>query len=141
MLRIGISQLTSSKWRRDGRIELQPLARSICFQDSAGPSPDNPPMFGTPGEIRTLSTSPFERDGFANLPTGVWCDWPDSNRHGKTRGILSPLRLPVTPQSRICLVPRERFELSKAGLLRTVAVPVCMSHRGIELGARSRNRT
>ena len=30
-------------WRRDGRIELQPLSQSICFQDSAGPSPDNPP--------------------------------------------------------------------------------------------------
>ena len=32
-------------WRRDGRIELQPLSQSICFQDSAGPSPDNPPLF------------------------------------------------------------------------------------------------
>lgn len=28
-----------------------------------------------------------------------WCDWPESNRHGKSRQILSLLRLPITPQS------------------------------------------
>jgi hypothetical protein len=32
-------------WRRDGRIELQPLSQSIRFQGGAGPSPDNPPLF------------------------------------------------------------------------------------------------
>lgn len=40
----------------------------------------------------------------------------------------------------LSMVPQERFELSKAGLLRTVGVPISISHRGI-FGATSRNRT
>lgn len=31
------------------------------------------------------------------------------------------------------LVPSVRFELTKTGLLRTVAVPICISHEGINL--------
>ena len=27
----------------------------------------------------------------------VWCPKPDSNRHDRSRGILSPLRLPISP--------------------------------------------
>ena len=34
----------STLWRRDGRIELQPLPQSIRFQGGARPSLDNPPM-------------------------------------------------------------------------------------------------
>lgn len=33
-------------WQRDGRIELQPLAQSICFRDSAEPSSVNPLLIG-----------------------------------------------------------------------------------------------
>ena len=30
-----------------------------------------------------------------------WCPGPDSNRHGISRGILSPLRLPISPPGQI----------------------------------------
>ena len=35
-----------------------------------------------------------------------WWGWPESNRHGLiVRGILSPLRLPVSPQPQTMEVP------------------------------------
>ena len=32
----------------------------------------------------------------------LWCPGPDSNRHGISRGILSPLRLPISPPGHDC---------------------------------------
>jgi hypothetical protein len=36
------------------------------------------------------------------LGSRVWCPGPESNRHALRRGILSPLRLPISPPGRVC---------------------------------------
>ena len=125
-------------------------------------------VLGTPAPSRTENTAPFERADFANLSTGVLVRMVGLEPTcPKTRDFKS-LEYTISPHPQnlagpsgiepstlsfgllrdqpewtrcLVLVPQERFELSKAGLLRTVAVPVCISHRGELFGAASWNRT
>jgi|GEM_PF-5709039 hypothetical protein len=51
-----------------------------------------------------------------------WCPRPDSNRHGRSRGILSPLCLPISPPGRLL------------GLLQTLMIKRGMGLPGCDLG-------
>ena len=46
----------------------------------------------------------------------VWCPEPESNRHGRSRGILSPLCLPISPSGHFVLAPPLGVEPSSHGL-------------------------
>lgn len=49
----------------------------------------------------------------------LWCPGPESNRHALRRGILSPLRLPISPPG---LGGRERVQVTAAGDAKTAII-------------------
>ena len=54
----------------------------------------------------------------------TWCCWPDLNRYGLlARGILSPLRLPISPQQQNLVEAPPRIELGMK-VLQTSALPL-----------------
>lgn len=57
----------------------------------------NPTNLGSMGLCVKLSVQ-AER-----LRNGGWCPGSDSNRHTLRRGILSPLRLPISPPGQVCI--------------------------------------
>ena len=46
-------------------------------------------MFGTPTQIRTERTAPFERADFTNLSIGAWCERRESNPQAEARDFKS----------------------------------------------------
>src|SRR6185312_15639733 len=56
---------------------------------SMWPEPDR----DTSAEARQGNDEPLT----AGLRNFLWCSQPESNRHDRSRGVLSPLRLPIPP--------------------------------------------
>ena len=66
----------------------------------------------------------------------MWCPKPDSNRHDRSRGILSPLRLPISPFGQFVF----HFKFN----IRTLYIMICLVSNFIYIilcGLRKRIRT
>ena len=67
-------------------------------------------------------------------PIKWWCPEPDLNRHRKnSRGILSPLRLPISPSGQRmlfskCMERETRFELATPTLARSCSTTELFPH-------------
>ena len=127
-----------------GEIRTHGPSRIVCFQDRCIKPGSATLPYMVPPERFELSVLLLLRETALPIcPRGYGMVRLAGLEPTRTRrGILSPLRLPITPQSRLYLVPQERFELSKAWFLRPLGVPVSTSHRGNKLfGTASWNRT
>ena len=77
----------AKEYRRQSDAESR-WSRCSSFNPRSGDRP-------RPRNGRSNAKSRSRRSGFSHR--NLWCPGPESNRHALRRGILSPLRLPISP--------------------------------------------